>query len=108
MKLIYSKTNEKFDYFKHFYCYIIGEKYGIIDDHYKETPDLEGYFAFQPIKDFNNKKPDLTIYEGITKFSRIQKLADLRNKQFIDELGLKENISKVVDGNLNSEEKKIS
>ena len=104
-KLMYSKTNEEFNNLKHFYCYIIGETYGVPDDHYKETPDLEGYFAFQPIKDFNNKKPDLTIYEEITKFSRIQKLADLRNQPFIDKLGIKENIEKVVAEIFNDKEK---
>ena len=104
-KLMYSKTNEEFNNLKHFYCYIIGETYGVPDDHYKETPDLEGYFAFQPIKDFNNKKPDLTIYEEITKFSRIQKLADLRNQPFIDKLGIKENIEKVVAEIFNDREK---
>ncbi len=104
-KLMYSKTNEEFNNLKHFYCYIIGETYGVPDDHYKETPDLEGYFAFQPIKDFNNKKPDLTIYEEITKFSRIQKLADLRNQPFIDKLGIKENIKKIVAEIFNDKEK---
>lgn len=95
-KLIYSKTLEKFNYFKHFYCYIIGEDFGIENDDFTLTPDQHGYFTHYPITDINKQKETIIIYEEITKFSRIQQLANLRNKQFIDKLDLKDIVEKAV------------
>ena len=52
------------------------------------TPDLEAFFTFHPVKEFNKKREDIMIYEEITSFKRCAKLAKIRTKEMANMLNL--------------------
>ena len=83
-KLIYSKTKPEFHYFEHFYCYIVGENPSLENDDFTLTPDKQGWYAYLKVKDMNEKRKDIIIYEEVNKYSNLQFLAELRNKNFSD------------------------
>ncbi|MBL0725362.1 MAG: hypothetical protein JJW01_00165 [Alphaproteobacteria bacterium] len=94
-KLIANKSNKKI---KSFFAYIIGESLGIPNDDYSQTSDSEGYFRQGvPIKDFENINQIGSVYMEISKYTRLQKLAKLRNSNFAKKLLNIENIETIVN-----------
>ena len=101
--MIKNKLNTKF------YAYIIGETLGVKDDEYTKTPDCEGYFRNNvPIVDINNDNNKNSVYIEVQKYSRLQKLAKLRNNTFANKTGIniEEIMNKILSNKVEKETKK--
>ena len=99
-----------------FYCFLIGANIGkgtglqSIDNGIlpseNEEEKISGWYGMRDLKKYDSD-PSQQIKIGtaeieILKYSYIRKLADLRNRQFVDKLGLKDEINIIVSKILNN------
>lgn len=85
-RLIATKTQKS--RFTNFFCYIIGQKYGVSNAFFTKTADGQGYFCQSyPIKELQGDENIITnAYFEVNNYKNLAKLAELRNKNFSNKL----------------------